>query len=163
MFSKRRAQIEAQLDELGYDSPRAAEIAALDTRRAKTHGGASMPLSELWRTEALAAGLDLEVLERLIGPPRPVIELTVGEVEEVQRFLEGPDGLTGRASTFDRRGVVMAWSDYLPEGARVEQVEAYVDAFLARPGGGVSCRVRSAGPGDPGHGRQRQGRPVLHP
>ena len=36
-FSKRRAEVQARLDERGLSSPRAAEVATLDTRRRKTH------------------------------------------------------------------------------------------------------------------------------
>lgn len=133
LFSKRRAQIEAQLTELGYSSPRAAEIAALDTRKAKTPGAASMSLRDLWRTEAEEAGHDLSVLDTVAGKGRGGAVLEAKEVEAVQQFLEGPDGLTGRFSTFDRRSVIAAWTDALPEGAPVEVVEGYVDAFLARP------------------------------
>ena len=133
LFSKRSKQIKAQLDELGFTSPRAAEIAALDTRRAKSPGTATVSLRDLWRTEATDASGDPAALDRVAGIGREALTLSAAEVEAVHQFLESPDGLTGKASTFDRRKVITALTDYLPEGAPVETVEAWADEFLARP------------------------------
>jgi Ti-type conjugative transfer relaxase TraA len=63
-FSKRRAQIEAVMAERGTTSAKAAELAALDTRKAKDAAGAST-LRARWREEALLLGLSAENLSAL--------------------------------------------------------------------------------------------------
>jgi conjugative relaxase-like TrwC/TraI family protein len=62
LFSKRRRQIEAQLEQLGLDSTAAAQAATLDTRPAKPEppgldeAGEPVRLQDRWRAEAAAAG-----------------------------------------------------------------------------------------------------------
>lgn len=68
-FSKRRAQIETVMAERGTTSAKAAELAALDTRKAKDATGAAT-LRERWREEALALGLTAERLAELKGDRR---------------------------------------------------------------------------------------------
>ena len=130
-FSKRRAQIEAQLDTLGYSSPRAAEIAALDTRQPKTPGTSPLYLRDRWADEARGFGYEpaalVDVLHRV--EPAPLSET---RVKAIQEWLASPHGLTARSSQFDRRHVVMAWCDQLPAGRPASEVEALADEFLAR-------------------------------
>ncbi|HUO66422.1 MAG TPA: AAA family ATPase, partial [Gammaproteobacteria bacterium] len=63
-FSKRRAQIETVMAERGTTSAKAAELAALDTRKAKEAAGATT-LRAHWREEALALGLTAQRLSDL--------------------------------------------------------------------------------------------------
>lgn len=63
-FSKRRAQIEKVMAERGTKSAKAAELAALDTRKAKDAAGAST-LRARWREEALVLGLTAESVSAL--------------------------------------------------------------------------------------------------
>jgi conjugative relaxase-like TrwC/TraI family protein len=63
-FSKRRAQIETVMAERGTTSAKAAELAALDTRKAKDAAGAST-LRAHWREQALALGLAAEQVSQL--------------------------------------------------------------------------------------------------
>jgi Ti-type conjugative transfer relaxase TraA len=65
-FSKRRAQIETALAERGTTSAKAAELAALETRKAKDATGAAT-LRARWREEAQALGLTAERLAELKG------------------------------------------------------------------------------------------------
>ncbi len=65
-FSKRRAQIEAVMAERGTSSAKAAEVAALDTRKAKDSATATT-LRATWRHEALAHGVTAEHLADLQG------------------------------------------------------------------------------------------------
>ncbi len=51
-FSTRRVEIEAALAKRGASSARAAEIAALDTRKAKDYGVSVGAMTERWRTQA---------------------------------------------------------------------------------------------------------------
>jgi conjugative relaxase-like TrwC/TraI family protein len=64
-FSKRRAQIESVMAERGTTSAKAAELAALDTRKAKDAAGAAT-LRARWREEALTLGLTAHLLS---SPP----------------------------------------------------------------------------------------------
>lgn len=131
-FSKRRAQIEAQLDELGYSSPKAAEIAALDTRKPKDLGASPIGLRDRWIEEARSIGYEPEQLPELLDRGAPTV-LTADDIEAVNAKLESPHGLTANASTFDRRAVIIAWTNHLPQGLAPAEVEALADEFLARP------------------------------
>jgi Ti-type conjugative transfer relaxase TraA len=63
-FSKRRAQIEALMSERGTTGAKAAEVAALDTRKAKDAQSATT-LRARWRSEALDRGVTTEKLADL--------------------------------------------------------------------------------------------------
>lgn len=146
-FSDRRRQIEEHLDELGFRSARAAELAALETRQAKDTSLDVRSMRQVW--EAKAAEIDFdpaslaEVLDRV---PRSVPVSVPGSVpgsfpvsvptpgqDHVAEQLLGPDGLTARASTFDRRDVLRAIAERMPAGATVAQIEAMADDFVTRP------------------------------
>jgi Ti-type conjugative transfer relaxase TraA len=67
-FSKRRAQIEAVMNERGTRSAKAAEVAALNTRKAKGSSTAST-LRATWRAESLAFGVTAKHLTDLAQHP----------------------------------------------------------------------------------------------
>src|SRR5205814_2280671 len=67
LFSKRRAQIEAALEEHGYTSARAAEAAALATRQPKGHANEGPDVRERWWEEAAAVGFGHEQLAAVTG------------------------------------------------------------------------------------------------
>jgi len=67
-FSKRRAQIEAVMNERGTTSAKAAEVAALNTRKAKDAATATT-LRATWRSESLAFGVTAQRLGELRGHP----------------------------------------------------------------------------------------------
>ena len=131
-FSKRRAQIEVRLGELGFSSPRAAEVATLDTRRRKTHSLEGGILRPRWRDEAAALGFGpteyAEVFRRSGG-----VQVTAEVEEQIGRVPSSPVGLTRQVSTFDRRDVLQAICDRLPSGVPVSTVEGVADRYLARP------------------------------
>lgn len=131
-FSKRRAQIEAQLDDLGYSSPKAAEIAALDTRKPKNLSDSAVGLSDRWAQEASEIGYEADQIHNLLHRAAPTV-LSAEIIEAVQAKLESPHGLTAGASTFDRRSVIIEWTNHLPQGLSPAEVEALVNQFLARP------------------------------
>jgi conjugative relaxase-like TrwC/TraI family protein len=130
-FSRRRAEIEAALAERGTSSPRAAEAAALATRRAKRDGVDVGGLAAGWRSRAAALGFERADLERLLGRVR-VAELDAAAWERLFDALAAPTGLTWRASTFSRRDVVQALCEHLPASARVDAraLEVAADRFL---------------------------------
>ncbi len=129
-FSRRRAELEQRMVERGECSSRAAQIAALDTRRAKDYSVAAETLEGEWRERARTLGLEPEQLRDLLDRTG-ARELDPGAVAAVEDELVGPEGLTGRRSTFTRRDVLQAWCERLPQGADVEVVERLVDELLA--------------------------------
>jgi len=129
-FSRRRVELEQRMAERGECSSRAAQVAALDTRRAKDYSVAAERLGEEWRERARTLGLNPEQLHELVGRTR-ARELDPGAAAAVEEELVGPEGLTGRRSTFTRRDVLQAWCERLPQGADVDVVEALADELLA--------------------------------
>ncbi len=81
-FSKRRAQIEAVMNERGTTSAKAAEVAALNTRKAKEPATATT-LRATWRSESKAFGVTAQHLADLAQhpaqEPKPIIAHAVIE------------------------------------------------------------------------------------
>ena len=143
-FSQRRAAIEAHMAARGETSAAAAQTATLATRTAKDPTVSFAALHADWADRAEGLGFSPEQVQRMLGrrpPPAPTVAAIADE-------LLGPDGLTQRASTFDRRDVVRGWCDRLPAGAPVETIEALTDALLADDNPHL-VRVNAAGGDDP--------------
>jgi conjugative relaxase-like TrwC/TraI family protein len=142
-FSDRRRQIEEHLDEIGFRSARAAELAALETRQAKDTTLDSKSMRELWEAKAAQIGFDpaslADVLDRVPrsvpGSVPDVVPVSVPNPgqDHVAEQLLGPNGLTAKASTFDRRDVLRGIAERMPAGATVAQIEAMADDLLTRP------------------------------
>ena len=128
-FSRRRAEIDAQVAEWGSVSAAARQSAALATRARKDYGVTPAMLAPEWRRRAARLGLDRRAIAGLLdrdpsaAPP---------EHEAVAAQLAVGSGLTAQASTFDRRDVVQAFAAQAREGASLAEVEAFADAFLRR-------------------------------
>ncbi|MFL6238640.1 MAG: MobF family relaxase [Actinomycetes bacterium] len=133
-FSRRRAQIEAHLDAIGGAGAKAATVACLATRPAKSH----RPLRELveeWHTRAVA----------LVGDPRLLIRgvlglarsrtLTGRDADVLAAVALGADGITAHASGFDRAELTRFLLERLPAGTTTShgETEALVDHVLAHP------------------------------
>jgi Ti-type conjugative transfer relaxase TraA len=129
-FSERRAEIVEHMRARGERSARAAQVATLETRRAKDYGVSADRLREEWRARAEEHGLDRWVVRRVVD--RHVWRDPAPE-ETVADNLEGPDGLTRERSTFCRRDVVQAFAEAARNGSRAHEIESAADAFLARP------------------------------
>jgi len=67
-FSRRAQEIEARLHDRGESSARAAQAAALDTRRRKEYGVPVDRLREEWRARAAEQGFDRRRLDDSLGP-----------------------------------------------------------------------------------------------
>ena len=76
-------------------------------------------------TEAAVAGWT--------GQGRPLAGPDAGDeaIRRVFEHLAGPEGLTARRSSFDRRAVIQALSDAFGSGADVPDVQALAEAFLS--------------------------------
>ncbi len=135
-FSKRSAQIEAELEAKGavYESPalrmQADDEASLATRTGKDHSLTPSLLAGRWQREAeqvgLSAGVDLE--ERLCrGGPR----LARPGWEEVTAALVDPEvGLCSRSARFTRADVVEHVCAMSGGRLSVEEITAMADRFV---------------------------------
>lgn len=128
-FSQRRAEIVEAMAQAGGRSARAAQVAALQTRRAKDYGVAESSIYERWQARAAEHGLTPDVLTRVIGRG---VELTREDfVQSAAALMAGEQGLTAQASTFTRREALQAWAELHPAGASAARIEELTDRWLA--------------------------------
>ena len=133
LFSKRRQQIEAQLELVGLDGPRAAQAATLITRPDKPHRTTDaqhrgLSLRQQWRAEAAAAGYHPDQLERVLHSMSSAERLQAARAaaavcgpvaEQLSELLLSSVGLTWKRSTFDRRDLLRGVCEHLPVGTPV--------------------------------------------
>jgi conjugative relaxase-like TrwC/TraI family protein len=131
-FSRRRADIEAALKERGTSGARAAEAAALATRRVKDATVRPEDLVSEWRARAEALGLGRDELALIVGRGVP-LPLDAEMWTSIFDRLARSDGLTRRSPTFTRKDVLLGVCELLPPGANVDArlLEAAADGFLA--------------------------------
>jgi conjugative relaxase-like TrwC/TraI family protein len=130
-FSERRTEILEHLDEVGFRSARARQLATLDTRHAKTEVD-EVTMRTVWDAKAADLGLDPDELIGLCGE-RTVTGISDTAIDGLFARLAGPEGLTARASTFDRRDLLQGIAAGLPAGATVAEIEALADRFVLLP------------------------------
>ena len=136
-FSQRRAEILERMQARGEHSAKAAQVATLDTRRAKTYDVSPGRLREQWRARAAEHGLNASALASVLRTAR-TRPAEPAEQDRVMLRLAGPEGLTEERSTFTRRDVVQAFAEAAPPGTGVRDIEQHADAFLA---GGTLVRL----------------------
>ncbi len=129
-FSRRRSEIEAELEQRGEHSPAAAQIAALHTRQSKDYGVSSEGLYDRWRQRARQLDLTPEHVDSLRDQAE-ITPLTDSAAQDRHDHLASPAGLTQRQSSFTRRDAVRAWCEQLPHGGDVHEIEALADDLLA--------------------------------
>ena len=127
-FSRRRVEIEAALEEHGTRGPRAAEAAALATRRKKDVSQRPEDLVHEWRARAAELGFGREELGRVMGRARGRAAPS-SDHELVFEDLAGPQGLTRSRATFCRRDVIQALCE-AGLGGDARTIEAAADALL---------------------------------
>jgi Ti-type conjugative transfer relaxase TraA len=129
-FSTRRREIVAHLEASGFDSARAAQLAAYATRRMKDHAATPESLAEGWQRRAATHGFDAHSID----PPSPDApahrRAAALDIDRLFSELAGPDGLTRHRSTFARRDVIQAVCDRLADGAPVATVIELAERFL---------------------------------
>ena len=128
-FSERRREIVEHMRARGERSARAAQIATLETRRAKDYDVPADRLREQWRARAAEHGFDRWTISRVLDRSR---WRDTEPADAAAERLVGPDGLTRERSAFSRRDVVQAFAEAARDGARVEAIESAADAFLLR-------------------------------
>jgi conjugative relaxase-like TrwC/TraI family protein len=138
LFSKRRAQIEAQLELVGLDSPAAAQAATLSTRPGKPdlhgdgdgagHDESGVGLQERWRAEAAAAGFTSDVVDQTLGrvsvgqsstAARQAAAAVGALADDLAEALLTPTGLTDKRASFDRRDLLRGVCEQLEPGTPV--------------------------------------------
>lgn len=118
-FSTRRREILEHMAEHGARSAKAAQVAALETRRAK-HEPPVDRLHELWRARAAEHGFDALAVEGVIGrwrPPHPPVRLDA-------------EALTQQASSFGQPEVLQALAQAQPDGAHVAELQRAASELL---------------------------------
>jgi len=154
-FSKRRVDIEATLKETGFESQRAAEVAALATRRHKPghleHGDV---LRQRWETELAAVTLTDET-----GGPRPGAITDITGALGVGHGVSVSDASVSAASVSDtereeilavlagERSVDLADYDLSdPTAARVAPLTLFASTFTYRDALAAVARAFDASP-----------------
>ncbi len=141
-FSDRAKEIQEHLDEIGFRTARAAQLATLATRRAKQAILDEGSMRDLWEAKAGEIGWDPATLADVVDRvPRAGVDV---DVDALAEDLVGPEGLTAQASSFDRRDVLRGICDRLPAGATVAGIEAIAERVLARAD---VVRLVDTGPG----------------
>jgi conjugative relaxase-like TrwC/TraI family protein len=128
-FSQRRAEIVEAMAQAGGRSARAAQVAALQTRRAKDYDVQESTIYERWQARAAEHGLTPDVLALVLG--RDVQPTREDFVRSAAALMSGESGLTAQASTFTRREALQAWAELHPAGASAARIEELTDRWLA--------------------------------
>lgn len=131
-FSRRREEILERMRSVGGHSAKSAQIAALETRRAKTYDVPVAAMREQWRARAAEHGLGRDDLEdvldrRALGHPRN------SSHEDIAAHVASPLGVTRQSSTFDRRDAIREWAAAHREGASADSIEQLADAWMQSP------------------------------
>jgi conjugative relaxase-like TrwC/TraI family protein len=129
-FSRRRAEVEAELERRGESSSAAARMATLATRRRKDYGVVPEQLIAEWRERAAELGFGRQELRGVLGRTRD--RAKDPEWMATFRLLASSEGLTRRRATFARRDVIQGLCETVaPGGATALELEAAADRFLA--------------------------------
>ncbi len=123
-FSRRREQIEEALQEAGRDSAKAAEVAALDTRRAK-EARSRAELFEEWQTRARDLGWTPETLE--------AAQAAKAEPRQMPTTAELLAALTAHASTVSAADVYRLLAVEAQGILNAAGIQQAVDEFLQHP------------------------------
>ena len=131
-FSTRRRAIEAALAQTGAGGVKAAQVACLTTRPAKSGRAVEELLADWWARAQLYAKDPAAAVGAVLHRHRAV-PLEQVAVAEVADRLFGPDGITATETALDRGELIRALLIELPAGTRVDhdRVEALTDALLA--------------------------------
>ncbi|MDQ3643861.1 MAG: AAA family ATPase, partial [Actinomycetota bacterium] len=132
VHSKRAAEIEGEMDRLGYTSWRAKGIVARNTRADKHHEPV-VDLMARWRSEIESVGWSIESLQRAVSEHRRRhLRPERAQERDVVTKALAPDGALAARKVFARRHVVVAVAPEL-FGADPADLTRMVDRVLADP------------------------------
>ena len=127
-FSRRSAEITAELARTGWSGPHSARLAADRTRPDKVLTRDYPALVAGWREQAFAFGVSRASVGRLGTAASRTAPTGIGRDPGLAaRVAESAESL---GHVFDRRELIRATCARLDEGAPVERVEAVVDQHL---------------------------------
>lgn len=126
-FSTRSREIAEWMQEHGVDSVKAAQTAAYRTRDAKDHSVDADARVGEWEAQAEPFGFSRRSAEQMVGGASPREPVAIGEDVLDAAVLQ----LELASSHFDRRELLWAVADQLPEGAELSSLTAAVDRILA--------------------------------
>jgi conjugative relaxase-like TrwC/TraI family protein len=129
--SRRRQEIVRRMAERGESSPRAAQAAALDTRKAKDYDVNRRDVALELRTRIAAKGLGAAELAAIVDRQRPE-RPGKGELVRLSRQLLGPEGMTEHRSTFSRRDAIEQWARVHRQGESANRILGLTDAWLTQ-------------------------------
>lgn len=130
LFSKRRDEIETELDRLGASGPKAAEAATLATRKAKAAIDAE-GIVQRWQAEAVDAGWGPAELDTLLSQQASCPAPAHPSTDELVTLVG--DRLIQSDSTFTRHDVAQALAAQLPTGATASEIDRLTAGVLAHP------------------------------
>lgn len=129
VFSKRRNEIEEELAATGRTTARSAQVATLETRKAKDYSVDGDTLHARWVAEAAELGFDETAARACVNRSAPV-RFTVADEERIVGLLAGPHGLCEHASTFRRSDVTEMVAALAGSAVTASGVEAIVGRFF---------------------------------
>ena len=129
-FSRRKAEIDAQVEAWGIDTAAARQSAAVKTRRGKDYNVTPDQLAPEWRARAAALGLGPERVAAITWQPG---RAAPSDHAAIAHALLASTGLTAQRSSFDRRDVVRAFSAAGGAGATLAEIDRFTNWFLTSP------------------------------
>jgi conjugative relaxase-like TrwC/TraI family protein len=129
--SRRHQEIVQRMADRGESSPRAAQAAALDTRKAKDYDLDRRDIAHELRSRIAEKGLGRAELAAVVGRQRPE-RPTRTELVRISCELLGPEGLTEHRSTFSRRDAIQQWAIVHRQGESAERTLVIADQWLAQ-------------------------------
>ena len=129
--SRRRQEIVRRMADRGESSPRAAQAAALDTRKAKDYDVDRRDVALELRTRIAAKGLGPAELADVVDRRR-LERPGKDELVRISRELLGPAGMTEHRSTFSRREAIEQWAALHRQGESAERIVRLTDRWLAQ-------------------------------
>ncbi len=127
-FSRRSAEIAAELARTGWSGAHSARVAADRTRPDKVPSVDYPTLVAAWRERAFALGVSHSTVAKLGGRATRVADLPgARDMGLADRVADTAESL---GHSFDRRELIRATCARLDDGAPVERLEAAVDAHL---------------------------------
>jgi conjugative relaxase-like TrwC/TraI family protein len=144
-FSVRSKEIAGWLEAHGADSIAAAQVAAYRTRAGKDYGVDEDDRRAEWIATAEPHGVTPQRMGEMVASARPrePREVSAADLDAALAKLEET------TSHFDRRALLWALCDQLPEGADLPSLTAAVDRVLASDR--IVCVHESTGPLDLDH------------